>query len=156
MQSPSVQEGNDDVDGSFRILFYDTLSEKVKELVFLAEDDFDSNILDILQPPKLQAKEALHSSDNPTNAVTNSHDSDPLLCEAVLRSVYAQGTLQLSLQGRQDLAENVRRAFSVSEAAFREARTRAIKAAWHRRAGKVQVLENLGLVDTGRDVKKER
>jgi hypothetical protein len=66
-----------------------------------------------------------------------SHSSNPSLCEAILRSVYAQGVLVgSSIHERQSLAEDVKRAFCLSAAAFREARARAIKSTWFRCARK--------------------
>ncbi|KAI5067392.1 hypothetical protein GOP47_0017920 [Adiantum capillus-veneris] len=133
-QTPSSQAGNDDLEGSFRILFYDTLSHKVKELVFSAEEDFDSNILDILQPQSISGQASCLSSQNSTDSEANTSDLDSHLCEAALRSVYAQGNLELSIKDRQELADNVKRAFLLPEATFRESRSRAVKAVRHRRA----------------------
>lgn len=87
----SSMQGGTNFEGSFRILLYDTPSHKVKELVFSAEEDFDSNILDILEPHKRQAQEVSSSPEKSADEAKSAHDSDPLLCEAVLRCVYAQG-----------------------------------------------------------------
>ncbi|MCO5574775.1 hypothetical protein L7F22_028567 [Adiantum nelumboides] len=142
-QTPSSQASNDDLEGSFRILFYDTLSHKVKELVFSAEEDFDSNILDILEPRSISGYKALLSSQKSTGMEANTCDSDSQLCEAILRSVYAQGGRKFTMKDRQALADDVKRAFSLPEATFREARSRAVKAVRHRRAEVKAHLTNL-------------
>ena len=121
---------------SCKILVYDASSthDVVKEICFSAEDDFDTKIIELLRP---FLSRGAPPEDEQSKEEMVAHDSNPLLCEAVLRCVYAQGkSVEFSVHEKQSLSENVKRAFCLSASAFQEARARAIKSTWYRRARK--------------------
>lgn len=127
-------------EGSFQIRLFDAASGEIREVVFA---EFDSNVITTLESSNKQVKESISVSTDDSVTQPIADDRDPLLCETILRSLFARGKSEFILEERLLLADNVKRAFTFSESIYREAEARAAKAAQHRRAEIRAQLEDL-------------